>query len=130
MRGRRQVTVFIPAPPVERPWLATNRRDHHYARAKLVKLWRGRAFAEARATYARPLTSPVAVHVVMHWPDHRRRDLDGGAPTAKACLDGIQDAGLIAGDDHRHVTRLTFTADPGSDEPGVTITITEETRDD
>ena len=128
MTGRRRVTVFIPAPTVQRPWLATNRRDHHHARAKLVKLWRDRALVEARATHSRPLTSPVSVAVVMHWPDNRRRDLDGGAPTAKACLDGIQDAGLIAGDDHRHVTRLTFTADPGSGEPGVTITITEETR--
>ena len=34
---------------------------------------------------------------------------DGIAPTVKACIDGLRDAGVIADDDTRHMTALTIT---------------------
>lgn len=37
------------------------------------------------------------------WPDKRRRDVANIAPTIKALVDGIVDAGLLPDDDDRHL---------------------------
>jgi len=93
------VTITIPAPC---EWLNSNDRRHRMAHAKLTKAWREAAWAACRNIG--PLNWPVTITAHVFKPRGGRYDPGNLYPTAKACLDGIVDAGLIPDDDHKHVT--------------------------
>lgn len=114
------LTITIPAPC---QYINSNQRLHRMAQAKLTKTWR-----QASAIAARdigPLTPPV--HITAHiWkPRAGRYDPNNLAPTTKAIVDGLVDAGLLADDsveyvigpDHRH---------GGKGPAAVIITISQE----
>lgn len=117
----RHVTVDIPAPyfaPVRKratgklkevgPWLNSNDRLHRQLEAKITKAWREKAAASAKGIP--PFAPPV--HIIAHIfkPRGGRYDPNNLAPTTKAIVDGLVDAGLLADDsteyimgpDHRH----------------------------
>ena len=93
------VTITIPAPCA---WLNSNDRRHRMAEQKLVREWRSAAREAARELPA--LDWPVNVTAHVWKPRGGRYDPGNLYPTAKACLDGIVDAGLLPDDDHKHVT--------------------------
>lgn len=123
----RSVTVIVPAPA---PWVRSN--DHGTAwrtRARLTCLWRHATAVHARQGHAAgaPFPGPVTIRGTIWKPTLGLFDLDGHAPTLKACIDGLRDAELINGDDWRHVPELTL-AYGGKGTPRIVITITPEPK--
>jgi crossover junction endodeoxyribonuclease RusA len=102
---RRQVSIRIPAPC---QYINSNQRLHRMAQAKLTKAWRQ---ASAAAAHGIP-TFAGQVHIIAHIykPRAGRYDTNNLAPTTKAAVDGLVDAGLLVDDstewvigpDHRH----------------------------
>lgn len=91
-------TITIPAPCA---WLNSNDRRHRMAEAKLVKEWRESAYSAAVGI--EPFTEQV--HITAHiWkPRAGRYDAGNLYPTAKACVDGLVDRGILADDSNRFV---------------------------
>jgi hypothetical protein len=130
----RHVVITVPmAPPVA---LAPNRRGHEHWR------YRQQAAKELReaAKYAAfedgfdlgdftRFAEPVVVHEHIVWPKGRRLvDPDSLPGYVKNALDGIVDAGIIAGDSARYVASVTSSQEKGDDTQGrIVITIKEVT---
>jgi hypothetical protein len=101
----RHVTIDIPAPC---QFINSNQRLHRMAQAKLTKTWR--QASAAAASSIGPLTPPVHITAHIFKPRAGRYDPNNLAPTTKAIVDGLVDAGLLADDsvnyvigpDHRH----------------------------
>jgi len=89
--------------PITGPMLSANDRMHWRPKAAITARWRADARVLAQAARVPHLER---IRVVVEWlpPDRRRRDPANLAPVAKAVVDGLVDAGLVADDDHRHVT--------------------------
>lgn len=113
--GVEVLEVVIPAPhfaPVRKratgklsevkPWLNSNDRLHRMQENKLTSAWRAAAKGLVPAEWEQ-LTVPVRVVAEVWKPRRGRYDPGNLYPTAKACLDGIVDAGLLVDDDWRHV---------------------------
>jgi crossover junction endodeoxyribonuclease RusA len=115
--------------PRDTPLLTANQRLHWAARARRTKNLRETTAWLARAQHIPPLGQVyllgeyVAPHKVSrNQPDKRKFDPNNWQDTAKACCDGIVDAGVVEDDDHEHVTgpdmRLTFADRPGDGQRG------------
>lgn len=82
-------------------FLTANQRLHWRKKAELTKAWR-RATKEAAfdidATFTR-----ARIICSIRWPDNRRRDPGNWFVTAKACVDGLVDAGVLEDDDSERV---------------------------
>ena len=87
-------TVELPA---GMPLLNANRRQHWAAKAKLTRALREAALVCARRDHVPPLQR---AHIVVEYrpPDRRRRDVHNLFPSAKACVDGVVDAGVLRDD--------------------------------
>jgi hypothetical protein len=79
-------------------WLTDNKRMHWRSRARHVAAWR-RYAAMVGGIFLTPM--PHGAHVIaeLRFADARRRDPNNWNPTAKACIDGLVDAGIFR-DDH------------------------------
>ena len=99
-------------------WLTANGREHWREKARRTKALR--ALAHARCT---PRTTryggPVNVTAIISYPTARKADPSNAAPTVKALLDGIVDAGVLGDDDHRHVPRVSFERGPDTKTRGL-----------
>lgn len=89
--------------PFDRPPLMANGRESWRVRARRTKEIRWAAFCLAREAKVPRLGRAV---VTLHWypATKRRRDDTGPAPTVKAAVDGLVDAGVFADDTHDIVT--------------------------
>ena len=92
------VEIVIPAPAM---FINSNDRRHRMAEAKLTKAWRQAAYVACRNIG--PLNWPVQITVEVWKPRANRYDPGNLYPTAKACLDGIVDAGLLPDDSYKQV---------------------------
>lgn len=84
-------------------WLTANKRENRYAKARTIRQWR-----DITAWLAFQGLRDVKVnhaHVVceLRFSTFRRRDPSNWAPTAKAVVDGLVDAGIFPDDDAVHV---------------------------
>lgn len=101
----RHITIDIPAPCA---FINSNQRLHRMAQAKLTKTWRQASAAAAHGIP--PFTRQVHITAHIFKPRAGRYDTNNLAPTTKACVDGLVDAGLLVDDstewvigpDHRH----------------------------
>ena len=101
----RTIMLTIAAPD---EWINSNQRLSRYPLAERVKTWRTAAAATARPIG--PLVPPVRIIAHIFKPRAGRYDPNNLAPTTKAIVDGLVDAGLLADDsvdyvvgpDHRH----------------------------
>lgn len=90
--------------------LNSERSMHHHARAKRVKEWRG-ATAVAAAARKIPHMECVEIRFTPHRVNRKAMaDTGGHFPVAKACIDGLVDAGVLSGDGPDIVHRLVFEA--------------------
>ena len=93
------------ADPILRLWFTApderytmNKRYHWAVRARLTKVWRTAGMVAARNAKLEGGINdhlrPCLVRVTFGVPDRRRRDPHNTAPTVKAIVDGMVDAGL------------------------------------
>lgn len=88
------ITIAIPWPPsVNSYWRSVNGRTLISKRGRLYKEAVRRCVLRDRAD--KHLAGKLAVKVILHPPDRRRRDIDN---TAKAMLDSLQAAGVFLDD--------------------------------
>jgi crossover junction endodeoxyribonuclease RusA len=125
MTGDPLVRLYFHAPD-ER--MSMNRRYHWAVRARLTKMWRTVGYVAARnwAVTSDDIVPaylpPCAVKVTFHVPDARRRDPHNTAPTVKAIIDGLVDAGFWRDDTPDQVAVLdpAFVKDK-NDPTGVVV---------
>jgi len=84
------------------PWLTANQRLHWRPRAARTKTWREAAAWRARQAKM-PRIDRARVVGELRFAQRRRRDPANWAPTAKACVDGLVDAGVFDDDDATRV---------------------------
>lgn len=102
-------------------FINSNQRLHPMAKAKLTAQWRTAACLAAQD--AAPVATPVRIVAHVHKPRGGRWDPGNWYPTAKACVDGLVDSGLLADDSHREVEGPDMRAGEKG-EPALTLTIT------
>jgi crossover junction endodeoxyribonuclease RusA len=116
IKGR--LRFIIPAPC---EWITANQRAHRMEKARRTKLWR--TAARAAANGIEPFTGPVHIYAHVVKPRQGRWDPLNWADTAKAAVDGLVDAQLLADDDHLHVLGPDMRrGDPGPNALVLTIT--------
>jgi hypothetical protein len=132
----RQIVITVPmAPPAE---LSPNRRgsEHWRYRQRAAKelreaAWSGAVYLKRdhEFTFVEPFGGwrIVSIHEHLIWPKGRRLvDPDSITGCCKAALDGIVDAGIIAGDSAQHIAQITASQEKGTDKQGsIVITISE-----
>lgn len=104
------VTLTFPEPAKR---LSMNDRLHWASKANVVKLWRHTADLSARRLI--PPQEPCFVRVTFPVIDARRRDSDNPAPTVKAIVDGLVDAGVWPDDSPEWVETLGSRFMKGAD---------------
>ncbi|MFH5879774.1 hypothetical protein [Arthrobacter sp. NA-172] len=97
----KRILIFTVEAPCA--FINSNERPHHMAKARLTKAWRLATMAETERVMGKPLQPPVRILAKIHKPGNRRWDPNNLAPTTKACVDGMVDAGLIPDDSWREV---------------------------
>ena len=83
---------------------------HYHKRAKLVRSWREAAFDAATEAKVPAMESIEVVFVPCRTNRRHMADTGGHFPVAKACIDGLVDAGVVPDDGPAFVTSLTFRA--------------------
>lgn len=84
-------------------WITENGRLFWRKRADLTKFWRTLACARANEAGIPHLDNAYIV-AELRFADNRRRDPANWAPTAKAAVDGLVDAGVFDDDNAKYVT--------------------------
>jgi Holliday junction resolvase RusA-like endonuclease len=106
------MTVVVTFPPPA-ALISMNGRQHHMAKARLTKSWRGAAFTAASLADVEP-QFPSFVRVTFPVKDNRRRDSDNPAPTTKAIVDGLREAGVWPDDSTEWVETLGSRFEKGA----------------
>lgn len=119
--------LTIPAPAA---WIRSNQHNDAWrTRHTLTRAWR-----DATAWHARRLpkfgTGPVRIIATIHRDDKRTFDLDGIAPTVKACIDGLRDAGVLSDDNCRVVPELVLRAGDQWADASLVLTIERINQED
>jgi crossover junction endodeoxyribonuclease RusA len=104
----RQWVLDFPRPD---EWISANERTHWAVKAAKTRAWRTATAVHARAAHI-PRLDRVHVLVEPCWTSRRRLDPANLAPTSKACLDGLTDAGVWDDDDSEHVVEVAFRRGP------------------
>jgi hypothetical protein len=122
-----QLETFVIEVYGETMWTLNKERSlHHYQRAKLVKEWREAAAAVATAKKIPKRLRAIEVRFIPHRRNGKgKADTGGHFPVAKACIDGLVDAGILWEDGPEIVQRLIFEAPIVSGESKVVLHITE-----
>lgn len=86
-------------------FLNANHRLHWAVKHKLTRAWRQQTHWAAKSAHLPTFDGPVSITATIH-RDHNRGRWDVGnlAPTAKAAVDGLVDAGVLVDDSNRYVT--------------------------
>lgn len=101
-------TRYTIALPPGMPLLNANTRNHRVADARIGKELRRAAYLLARSQKIPTLEYGHAFYLIHPKTVNRRRDPGNWAPSAKAAIDGIVDAGILRDDN----SRLLLGPDP------------------
>jgi len=114
----------------ELPGLCTSlnkeRAASRWERAALTKQWRHVAWAIARSKQVPPFTVPVIIVAQPFQSRGKLADAGNHLPSVKAAVDGLVDAGVLAGDDPRYVAALMLLA-PIRGTDGLIVSVTTQT---
>lgn len=88
--------------------LTSNQRKHWAEKARHTRVIRDMAWILAKQARARMMPA-ATLEVVAKWGDHKRRDAENIAPTAKAAIDGCVQAGLLADDSSRYLKKVSYS---------------------
>ena len=109
-------------------WLTQNQRLHWAQVAKRKKAIKQRARLEARRQGIQPRIGKTIATILVGYPSARRADPENAAPTIKACIDGLVDAGVLP-DDSAEFWAHGTDRDPNKTQPGTyRLTIRMETN--
>lgn len=97
--------------PFDVPPLSSNSRVDRHEKARLTRQIRESAYWVAKQADIAP-AEPAAVLTVWFPPTRRRRDAGSCAPTTKAAIDGLVDAGVWPDDDPAHVIEERYRIGP------------------
>lgn len=128
----RTVTIIVPMSPP--PALSPNarRRGNVWKQQRATEELRKMAWAVGMDVHVQDwMWQPVIIHEHVVWPKSRGvlPDPDSIPTYCKAALDGIVDAGIIAGDSAKHIASVTASQEKGKDSTGqIIVTITEATH--
>lgn len=117
--------------PASYRWLNANDRLHWRPKAELTAAWRDLTRMLARSQKLPTGLEKVEIVAVAQFRNRIRRDPGNFYPTAKACIDGLVDHGLVSDDDAAHVIGPDMRlGDPlpwakFADHGRLTLTITE-----
>lgn len=113
--------------PYTTPPLTLNQRLHWAAKHRETARIRHDVGALARAALERRHTPMTRAHVDLWWTpkDARRRDTDNPAPTLKACIDGLRDAGVFLDDDSATVSSRVVIGPPDKADPRMELIVHE-----
>jgi Holliday junction resolvase RusA-like endonuclease len=117
----RILLIDIPAPC---GWINLNRRQHRMQVQALTRTWRTAARIACGVGKHEPFTSQVRITATVYKPRGGRWDVSNWLPTAKACVDGLVDAGLLVDDSNAHVLGPDMRAGT-TGEPRIILTIEE-----
>lgn len=119
------VTTIVIEPPAA--FINANARTHFRAKAKLTRAWRAAAKDAVLTLRQAKLPRYDRAHITcsIRFSDNRRRDVGNLFPTAKACVDGLVDAGVLEDDDDTRVIGPDMRRDYPNGPARVTITIEE-----
>lgn len=93
-------TLHIAAPDA---WINQNDRQHHMVKARLTKAWRNAAAWAAKDARLPRFDRRVRITAHVHKLHGRQYDATNWAPTAKAAVDGLRDAGVLVDDSNKYV---------------------------
>lgn len=111
----------IPAPA---PLINANHRTHWAKKSTIVRTWRTAAKIHALANGLPHFgDQPVRITATVHTRTARSYDAANYAPTAKACVDGLRDAGVLVEDDNAHVIGPDMRAGEKCDPPCLVLLI-------
>lgn len=122
------MNTILTIPQGDKLWLTANAstNQHWRFRHRTASAWRSAAADVARLDMVQPFRGPVRITGTVHKADKRIWDVDGAVATLKAAIDGLRDAGVLAGDDHRFVKAITSEwGEPDPDAPRLVLTIVE-----
>lgn len=109
-------------------WLTQNQRLHWAQAASRKKAVRYRSRVEARRQGIQPRTGKTIATILVGYPTARRADPENAAPTIKAAIDGLVDAGVLV-DDSAEFWAHGTDRDPEKTQPGMyRLTIRMETN--
>ena len=117
-----EITFTIP----KALWLSANDRPHWAVKMRATRELRHLGAIKGRGLEPRQ-TSDVAAFI--GYLRNGTADPSNAAPTVKALIDGLTDAGLWEDDDSTHVIGPTYLRDPKSSTPGhytVRLVLTEQ----
>jgi crossover junction endodeoxyribonuclease RusA len=95
--------LILAVPANGRLWLSANDRRHWQPQRKIISSWREHTTWLAKAANLPRLESAHIIAELIFTNVSRRRDATNWAPTAKACVDGLVDAGVFEDDDNTRV---------------------------
>ena len=104
-------------------FMNANHRHHWSRKGRDTKAWRTAAWAHARNENLAPRDRRARVIVVFHRTGRRRCDVGNLAPTAKAIVDGLTDAGLWPDDSDAHLVGPDLRTGEPWPRPGVEVFI-------
>lgn len=103
-----ELTITVP----RELWMSANQRPHWAVKAKCTKHLRLLANAEARAARLGTF-SQVHITAFIGYPTATKADAENAAPSVKACIDGLRDAGVIPDDNSEHVIGPDYRREVG-----------------
>lgn len=114
----------IPDPGVG--WINANHRVHYKEKAKLAAAWRQATAWRAKAAHAPAQDRMVRILAFVCMTTARKFDASNLAPTAKACVDGLRDAGVLVDDDNDHVLGPDMRRGPKRKTGTLVLAITDQ----
>lgn len=128
-RAHQEITLTIPGSE----WISQNGRYHWATKARRTRTLRALARLHARRTRLQPVSRVFATAYIQYPHTVGRADPANAAPTVKALIDGLVDAGILPDDDHTHLEGPLFKREPGACERGlhvVRLTLTPLTTEE
>lgn len=92
-------------------WLTANGRDHWAAKSRRTRALRHLGQLRGRLSGLSNLGA-TKVTATIGYPRNGKSDPANAAPTVKALIDGLVDAGVWADDDSEHVVATSFKRGP------------------
>lgn len=115
--------IVIATPPAA--LINANQRLHHHAKAKLTRAWRNAALDAVMSGFHPHHYTRAHITIAIRFPTNHRRDVGNYYPTAKAIVDGLVDAQLLADDNDTHVVGPDMRRDTPNGPLRITVTLEE-----